>query len=208
MVKQAQDLTGQKFGRWTVLSLHHKNKKWRTNFWLCKCECGTIKIVNGNNLTQHKSLSCGCYAREQNSLNHQLCKDKLRTKIYNSWTNMKKRCLDKKNCMYKNYGYRGITICKEWLDDFQNFYNWAIANGVSLELTLDRIDVNGNYEPSNCRWATYSQQANNKTNNHFITYKDKTMSLSDWARELQINYDYLKNKIKKGYTIQYFLKTH
>ena len=195
------NLTGRKFGRWTVLRFDHKNEK-RMAFWLCKCDCGKEKVVSGNSLTLGRSLSCGCYSRELNSQNHQLTKDKSRTKIYHCWSNMKKRCYNPKSAMYSRYGARGITVCEEWLNDFNAFYEWAISNGHKDNLSIDRIDLNGNYEPSNCRWATKYEQANNKSINHFIEYKGEKMSLAEWSRKLNVNYDFLKHKVARGYTLE------
>lgn len=190
------DLTGQKFGRWTVIKYSHKNSK-RMVYWLCKCDCGNEKIVLGNNLRRGKSLSCGCLARELNSQNHQLGKDKDRTKIYYAWSNLKRRCYDEKNFNYQNYGARGIVVCNKWKNNFQEFYDWSIKNGYAKNLTLDRIDVNGNYEPSNCRWITLLEQANNKRNNYYVKYENKMYTIADLSRKLNMNYDKLKHRIRK-----------
>lgn len=172
------DLTGKKFGSLTVIE-RVQNKNNRV-YWLCRCDCGNEKIIASDSLRQGLTLSCGCLHKKivaktckNNFLKHGLAK----TRINNIYHNMKRRCLDKTN---KNYGKRGIQVCEEW-SKFENFYNWAINNGYQDDLTIDRIDNNGNYEPSNCRWVNYKKQANNTRKNCNITYNNKTHTLIEWA---------------------------
>lgn len=119
------------------------------------------------------------------------------TRLYSIYLNMKSRCYYVKNPRYKNYGGRGICICKEWLEDFLTFKKWAEENGYSENLTIDRIDVNGNYEPSNCRWISNKEQQNNKTTSKFIEYKDETKTLTQWSEHLGIGYKTLQKRIRK-----------
>ena len=116
-------------------------------------------------------------------------------RLYRIWTDMKRRCYDEKRSEYKNYGGRGIEICQEWKNSFEAFRNWATENGYTDELTIDRIDVNGNYEPSNCRWATLKEQANNMRTNTMITYKGETKTLAQWAESFGINYHTLVSRL-------------
>ena len=122
-------------------------------------------------------------------------------KTYSHWVNMKTRCLNKNNVKYKSYGGRGITICTEWLK-FENFHYWAINNGFKKELTLERIDVNGNYCPENCTWITMEQQAKNKRNSKIITYNGLTMNVAEWSRYLGLGKETVRERLKKGWNIQ------
>lgn len=121
------------------------------------------------------------------------------TRLYRTWTRMKTRCYNKKFQHYKSYGGRGIKVCDEWLHDFMAFYNWAVSHGYNDNLTIDRIDVNGDYEPNNCRWLTNEEQQNNKRNNIHLTYKGKTQTISQWANELGIKRDLIWSRYQRGY---------
>lgn len=118
------------------------------------------------------------------------------TKIYSVLCRMKERCYNIKSKDYKNYGLRGIIICDEWLKSPQSFFDWAISNGYKENLTIDRIDVNGNYEPNNCRWITKKQQNNNRRTNKFITYNNETHTLAEWSEIVNIKYKVLHKRIK------------
>lgn len=184
--KRFKDLTGQQFGRLTVLNFHGKDK-YSHNLWVCKCECSNVCIVSTNALETKRTNSCGCLKKELNTgkfTTHGKTSDKL-YKIYYSMIN---RCANESNKNYHNYGGRGIKICDEWANDFVIFYDWSIANGYKEHLSIDRIDVNGNYEPSNCRWATTKEQGNNKRTNINITYGGKTLNLSQWAKIFGVKY--------------------
>ena len=119
-----------------------------------------------------------------------------KTRLYEIWHSMKRRCLDKNLINYKNYGGRGIIVCVEWKDDFKNFYEWAIKNGYKENLSIDRIDVNGNYCPENCRWADSFTQANNKRTNVFIEYKGILHTVAEWSRILDIKRTTLEKRLK------------
>lgn len=197
-MKTREDLTGQKFGRLTVLEFSHRGK-FRQSFWKCKCDCGNIVIVRAGQLKFGATKSCGCYQKDrasESSFKHGMNN----TKIHNSWRGMRERCINKNNNHYKYYGGRGITVCDEWNNTdngFINFYNWAMNNGYKDGLTIERIDVNGNYEPSNCKWITNKEQANNKSNTIYLEYNNKTQSLLDWCKELNLDYTLVKSRIKK-----------
>lgn len=124
-------------------------------------------------------------------------------RLYSIWTNMKTRCYNKNSPKYKVYGARGVTVCEIWKNSYTMFKEWAVTHGYSDYLTLDRIDVNGNYEPSNCRWLSIKQQENNRTNNRLITYKGETRTMSEWAEYLGISYNCLQMRLNAyGYSVE------
>lgn len=197
-----KDLTGQRFGYLTIIKKAGKSKNNKT-LWLCKCDCGNEKICIGNDLITGRTKSCGCLRKKGSQRTHGF----RYTRLYYIWQGIKKRCLNKNTPNYCIYGGRGITICDEWKNDFKVFHDWAFANGYDEkakrgDCTIERIDVNGNYEPSNCRWATMKEQCRNTRSNKLITYNNETRCLMDWSYILNINYDTLLNRFKKGWTIE------
>lgn len=198
-----KDLIGQKFGRLTVLKrvediINSKNKHHTQ--WLCQCDCGNFIEVRGSNLINGSTKSCGCYFKETHS-KHKLSSSRL----FCIYDHVKQRCCNTSNDNYKNYGGRGITICDEWLDKdngFMSFYSWAMQNGYQDSLSIDRIDVNGNYEPDNCRWATAKEQANNTRKNRKIVYNGVIYSsMKIFSEKYNIKYSALQYYVKKGLKI-------
>lgn len=190
------DLTGQRFGKLTVLErVYPPNRK--SAYWKCLCDCGNEKVVKGGNLTSGNISSCGCLLRKYQTRS-EIYHDRIH-KIYHA---MKRRCLNPKDHKYEYYGGRGIGVCQEWLDDYLSFRKWAINNGYKSDLTLDRIDTEKGYSPENCRWATIKEQCNNRRSNHLITYNGKTQSMTMWAEELGVTFGTLKYRISHNRDIE------
>lgn len=198
-MKRRTDLVGQKFSLLTVSSLAY-SRNGRL-YWNCTCECGENTIVCTRNLRTFRIKSCGCLEHIAKYKKHNLS----RTRIYTILKGMKGRCYNPNNKDYKNYGGRGIRICDSWLDKengVKNFYNWAINNGYSENLSIDRIDVNGNYCPENCRWLSIKGQSNNRRGNFYIEYKDKRLTAKQWSEITGINSATLIQRIKLGWNIE------
>lgn len=194
-----KDISGQKFGRLTVLyKLRNYHKKH--TYWLCICECCNFKEVYLGSLTSGATTSCGCYHKEIVK-NVNLKHGKRHTSLYKIWRDIKQRCYNKHNTRYKDYGKRGIIVCDEWLSDFTNFYTWAMTNGYNDKLSIDRIDVNGNYEPNNCRWATAKQQARNRRSCKYFTYNGKTHCIKEWCEILNLNYKTVSTRLSRNWLI-------
>jgi hypothetical protein len=187
------DFTGKRFGKLVAIKQVGKNKSGY-QLWLCKCDCGGESVVNYHNLKNNHTQSCGCLRRER-TIEANTIHGLRKTRLYRIWHHMRERCYYPKEKRYAQYGGRGIIVCDEWKNDFQAFYAWAIANGYKEDLSIDRIDVNGNYEPSNCRWVSQKKQCNNTRRNHLITYKGKTQSLAEWCDELKLDYSKTSNRI-------------
>ena len=197
--------------RLSIISEHDytsKNGKILPGY-LCKCSCGKIKIVSKYNYDSGKTRSCGCLIKDFNKKTKRGMNEKYEIlfpekteeikHIIISFNSMKQRCYRKKSYNYKNYGERGIIICEEWLNDRDTFIKWALNNGYRLGLSIDRIDVNGNYEPSNCRWASREEQANNTTKNTFISYNGEIFTITQLSRKIDIDIRILRSLAKKGY---------
>lgn len=153
-MRKVTDLTNKRFGRLTAVC--RNGSQYGNAAWDCVCDCGNIVNVPSNRLISRNTKSCGCLEREQRvarMTTHNLTN----TSLYTTWESMKKRCYYPKHPGYKNYGGKGVIICEEWKTDFKKFYDWAMKNGYSEGLTLDRINPNGNYEPGNCQWLTLSE---------------------------------------------------
>ena len=205
-MRKLHNLTGQKFGELTVIQRAENDIKGRTQ-WLCQCDCGKQKIIRGSSLTSGNTKSCGCLSIEKlkkMSITHKMAK----TRLYKIWANIKTRCLNPKYSRFCDYGGRGIKVCNEWKNNFKAFYDWAIANGYKEDLTIDRINVNGNYEPENCRWVTPKINSSNKRNNFIFKYNNKEQCLKSWAEELNIDYILLYNRIiKRKWNFEKAIKT-
>ena len=197
-----KDLTGQKYGRLTVLERAEKTKGGKI-CWLCRCDCGNERIIESGNLVSGASKSCGCLNKERTievSTTHGMC----HSKIYQTWCGIKARCYNPNNKYYKDYGGRGISIYPAWIDDFQAFYDYvsALEHYGEDGYTLDRINNDGNYEPGNLRWATQKEQHRNTRKNVFVEYKGEQMTLTEAAERSGINYGTLQKRIKLGWAME------
>lgn len=193
------EFVGCRFGRLTVL--RRSKKIYGRKAWLCVCDCGKETIVGTGSLTSGNTKSCGCLAletRRKNGLNNAKHNQSYE-RIYQTWRGMKKRCMDKEGIRWKVYGARGITVCDEWLNNFEAFYEWSKKSGYKDNLTIDRIDNEKGYFPENCRWATPKQQARNRTNTTRYTLDGQTKPLIDWAEEMGMNYSGVYERYRSGY---------
>lgn len=189
------DYIGRRYGKLVVIGEESVGKYQHIKV-RCKCDCGNEKIITLNNLNSGYTKSCGCLKYTDNGVQHK-CKERL----YKIRQQMIQRCNNPKTPNFNNYGGRGIKVCKEWENDYFSFRNWALENGYDDSLSLDRIDVNGNYEPANCRWATRTEQANNTRTNMKITYLNETHTVSEWSRITGIKRSVINDRYKKGYAL-------
>lgn len=187
-----RDLTGQKFGSWTVL--RWTKKVGQRQFWFCACECGTQKEVIGASLTKGVSRSCGCKGKAWCTTHGMEG-----TRTYGIWAGMKQRCQNPKYHGYRRYGGRGIKVCKEW-QSFEGFF--ADIGEAPEGRSLGRIDNNKDYEKSNCRWETPTQQQRNRSNTTYITYKGATRPLAEWGEMLGISHNAMKARRRLGWSIE------
>lgn len=191
MNKSPIEMVGRKFARLTVIKEAGRNKHRRIT-WLCECECGREVVVLGSHLRNGNTKSCGCYHPDHKREPHGKC----RTDEYIVWRGMKERCNNKNNSHYKDYGGRGIQVCDRWINSFSNFLS-DMGKRPSSKHTLDRVDVNGNYEPSNCRWSTVEEQSSNKRNSVKIIHDGKEMTVPQIAKLTGISTGRLYRKAKK-----------
>lgn len=212
--KNFKSLVGKKIGRLEILREESYTSKAGKVLrgYLCHCECGNEKVISHSSLISGRTNSCGClmtefnkgkkgndYWKYRNGKRKSTIKgDRTKERLHRIWKNMKQRCTNPNFPDYKKYGARGITICDEWLHNFQAFYNWAIENGYADELTIDRINNDGNYEPSNCQWITNKEQQYNKRTNTFLSYKGITKTEKQWAEILGIKCANIGYRVRKG----------
>ncbi len=205
---------GKKFHRWTIIDtaddkyIGKDNKRIR--MYLCKCDCGTVRPVSFSSLNNGKSQSCGCLRLERLHpvlIERNTTHGESKTRLNRIWHKMRERCYDPNNNRYDSYGGRGICVCDEWLHDYVAFSQWAKANGYADNLSIDRIDVNGNYCPENCRWVDSVAQANNCRTNRNITFNGETHTMKEWSRITGINYAALQARLNKGWSEERALTT-
>lgn len=196
MKKVKNDLTGQRFGRLKVIGVDDRNT--RKTYFLCECDCGTVKSIRSDGLLSGAVKSCGCLKREQDEINlDRTTHNMSSTRLYQIWQGMRGRCYNKHDPRYERYGGRGITVCDEW-QEFSSFYEWSLRNGYQENLTIDRINNEEGYRPNNCRWATNEMQANNRGSNINITIGNSTRTLTQWCELFQVDYASTLSRYKRN----------
>ena len=193
------DLTGKRFNKLTAL-----NRKGTSNdgqaMWECVCDCGETSVVDSKSLRKGGTKTCGCSRREPrpNRLTHGECA----TRLYSIWSNMKNRCHGTGNAdNFKYYGGRGISVCDEWRNSYEAFRDWATTSRYSDELTIDRIDNDGDYCPDNCRWVPLREQFLNRRSAHNITFDGRTLSVQQWAKLIGVSHSTIISRKKRGVSL-------
>lgn len=205
---KAIDITGERFGRLTAIKRVGKDKR-NNVLWLCKCDCGNEVVRATSELKKRNNHSCGCLGKEhltdmaKANITHGMSKSRL----YGCYKGMMSRCYRQSDIHYKAYGGRGITVCDEWKNDSKAFIDWALTNGYSDDLTIERIDVNGNYEPSNCTWIPMSEQYDNKRQNVMIEWNGERHNATYWSRVFGIPATTIRWRYKHGWSIERIFAT-
>lgn len=192
------DLTGRRFERLVVIERADNTNAGKPR-WLCLCDCGKNAVVSGSDLKAGKVLSCGCKKKEQLTTRN-FVHGMEGSKLYHVWKGMKQRCSNPNHKGFAQYGGKGISVCNEWLADFETFYNWSMKNGYQDGLSIDRIDNDKGYSPDNCRWATPREQNNNKRSNKLITIDGKTKTAAQWGLERGIRRSTYDRRLRSGWT--------
>lgn len=202
-----KDLKGRRFGRLICIERAGRDERTRNVLWKCLCDCGNITTVLSTSLIK-STKSCGCLQKEtarkqaisrtKHGLAHRGVK---MPSIYKCWAHMKSRCSNENDKSYPDYGGRGINFCEEWTE-FTSFHEWALNHGYRKGLTIERINVNGNYEPTNCKWIPKSEQNANKRTSHYITINGETKIVAEWAKIHNINSSTVFSRINSNWPIE------
>lgn len=213
-MRDESSLSGKRFGRLVVIEKVGKANSHGT-LWRCKCDCGNIKDVRREYLTSGGTSSCGCLRNElrsktayemgEKNVRHGHCRRNNMHPLFNVWRGMRSRCKDPKHISYKTYGAKGISVCKEWDEDFVAFYEWCMANGYKKGLALDRIDPKGNYEPDNCRFITQAENNRRQKRTIWIEHNGKRLTIPQWAEELGMEHSTIRYRYNKGLPIDEIL---
>lgn len=205
-LNRRMEIVGQRFNRLLCIEMIGLDKHGHS-LARFKCDCGNETILNASGVKGGRIKSCGCLVHEPHGnypqTQHGLCNSTL----YRRWSGARNRCNNPTNKAYPNYGGRGIKMCEEWDSNFLAFYDWALSNGYSKDLSLDRIDNDGPYSPENCRWADVKTQGNNRRTNVYISFDGKTQTLHEWADEYDLDYQTLHRRISKGWDFMEALTT-
>jgi hypothetical protein len=200
MSKLLADLTGQRFGRWLVVGKAERNNKGDVQY-NCRCDCGTVRIIRRTSLTSGNSKSCGCLSRDV-AAQRETTHGDTGCRLYRIWAGIIQRCFNnRERYEWEKYGGRGITVCDEWRK-YEPFKEWAIANGYRDDLSIDRIDPNGNYCPENCRWATTYEQSNNKRTSKIIEFNGETGTVREFADKYGLTYSCLYTRLRNGWSVE------
>ena len=193
---------GDRFGRLVIIGPKERRAKTHDFFWLTECDCGTRKYISQSRMRSGKTRSCGCYRREQMTTHGCTTKN---ARLYDIWHSMKERCQNPNSVGYKYYGEKGIKVCDDWINNVHSFFNWSYANGYEDNLTIDREDNDGDYEPSNCRWISITEQNRNRSSTVLtkeIVKEIRSMYVNgikvpDIARTLNLNRRTLNDVVNK-----------
>lgn len=186
------DLTGMNINGLTFVKRTNE-KAGSTYKWVVECYCGVKFITNPTSVKLNKTLSCGCSRKKHGDST---------TRLYGIWNGMRHRCLDKKHISYHRYGGRGIKVCEEWDKSYENFKEWAINNGYQEELSIDRIDNDKDYSPSNCKWSSIKEQCNNRENNNRLTFNGVSKTVAEWSVETGLPYHTIHKRILHGWEVK------
>lgn len=200
MANNSNEWLGKRFGRLTIVDFEHATPPYRGWLWVCKCECGNTRTVMPNDVKRGKTRSCGCLHDEVCSKKASKFKHSVKDypRLYSIYNGIKKRCYNENEARYKDYGARGIEMCESWsnnTDGFDNFVEWSLLNNYTDDMTIDRIDVNSDYAPENCRWVSLAEQALNKRDTLWVTYKGKKIPLMTLCNEMGMSYDTVHNRV-------------
>lgn len=205
--KKLIDITGQRYGRLTVIKREGSHNGYP--LWECKCDCGNTYYAVGGNLRGGRTQSCGCIVKDKmaKTLKRKSTeKDKTRTRLYATYNTMMQRCYNDKTKSYNAYGGRGIKICNGWRNSFQSFYKWAIRNGYKKGLELDRKDNNGDYKPRNCHYITKQENAWNRRDSHYVTVNGITKPITVWARDIGVAHGTIHGAIRRGISAESYIE--
>lgn len=200
MLNKLNDLTGQVFGRLTVLERAENGKGGKAR-WRCLCICGNVTVTQRDRLLGGNTKSCGCLKREC-AANLAKIDGRSKERLYNIWYKMKQRCNVPNAVNYANYGGRGIKVCEAWEKDYLAFRAWALENGYADNLSIDRIENDKGYCPENCRWISNKAQQRNRRNNRHIALDGETLTVAEWAERTGLTETTIRSRLRKGWSVE------